>query len=122
MQIIRKPPKPLIITLIVVLSIALLIAATAAGIYLYSETVRFDHRDCSSVIALMVYDEVEGYSVNYPYFGNSLMLSGSDARSYAFIFGSGGKNNIRVYDAVNAPIDTWVDYLASRYKKRINLD
>lgn len=120
MQIIRKPPKPLVITLIVLLSIVVLAAAAYGGIYLYSEQVIFDHRDISEPYGPI--EESEGYSLNYPFFGNPLTLSGSSAASYALIFGSGGKKNIPVYNAVNDPIYTWVSYLSRRYKRHVNLD
>ncbi|MCM1298699.1 MAG: hypothetical protein NC203_07145 [Firmicutes bacterium] len=122
MQIIRKPSKPLIVVIIIILAIALLIAIAAGGLYLFSETVRFDHRDTSEAYAPVSYEQPEGYSVNYPFFGNSLTLSGGTGRSCAFVFGVGGEKNIWVYNAVNEPIDTWVDYLATRYKRHVNLN
>ena len=122
MQIIRKPPKPLVITLIVLLSIVALAAAAYGGIYLYSEQVIFEHRDCSTAYAPVKYEYSEGYSINYPFFANPLALSGCDGTSYALIFGSGGEKNIPVYNAVNDPIYTWVNYLSSRYKRHVNLD
>lgn len=122
MQIIRKPPKPLVITLIVLLSIAVLGAAAYGGIYLYSEQVIFDHRDCSMSFGRGYYEIPEGYTINYPFFGNPLALSGSDGPDYALIFGSGGEKNIPVYDAVNSVISSWIYYLSLKYKNYVTFD
>lgn len=103
----------------VVLALVLLAAIASGGFYLYSGLIIFDHRDCSSAYAPEDFEHPNGYSINYPFFGNPLTLSGSTGRTYAI--NSVSEKNVCVYDAVNEPIYTWVDYLASRYKRYVNL-
>lgn len=109
-----------IIAISVILISALLVLSAFAGIYLYSETIIFNRRDSSEVHSAV--PPVEGFSVKYPFFANPMALSGSDGRAYTLTLPNGGEKNIDVYEAVNAPIYIWVDYLYNRYLGRVNLD
>ena len=114
MQIVRKLPKPLVITLIVILSV-ILIAAIVLGIcYLNADALKFEHADSSWLIGLPI---KEGSSINYPHFGNLMTLdldsSGKFAGTVAPFMGTGGRKNLVVY----------VEYLARREcSEGINLD
>ncbi|MCM1298701.1 MAG: hypothetical protein NC203_07155 [Firmicutes bacterium] len=126
MQIIRKLPKPLVITLIVILPLVLLTVLIFGSIYLYSEAVIFDHRDCNTVRSFVPYRE--GYSVKYPRFGNPMMIgidvdeNGTTGRIYSLTLGKGGMKNVPVYDALNGPLCLWVDYIAAKYENRVDID
>jgi hypothetical protein len=109
-----------IIAISVILISALLVLSAFAGLYLYSEAVIFDHRDSSEVHSTI--SPAEGFSVKYPFFANPMALSGSGGRSYTLTLLNGGEKNIEVYEAVNAPVYIWVDYLYNRYRGRVNLD
>lgn len=109
-----------IIAISVILISALLVLLGFAGLYLYSETIIFNHRDSSEVHSAV--PPVEGFSVKYPFFANPMALSGSDGRAYTLTLLNGGEKNIEVYEAVNAPVYIWVDYLYNRYRGRVNLD
>ena len=109
-----------IIAISVILISALLVLSAFAGIYLYSETIIFNRRDSSEVHSAV--PPVEGFSVKYPFFANSMALSGSDGRAYTLTLPNGGEKNIEVYEAVNAPVYILVDYLYNRYRGRVNLD
>lgn len=124
MQIVRKLPKPLVITLIVILSV-ILIAAIVLGIcYLNADALKFEHADSSWLIGLPI---KEGSSINYPHFGNLMTLdldsNGKFAGTVAPFMGTGGRKNLVVYDAVNNVVFANVDYLARREcSEGINLD
>lgn len=126
MKVARKPAKALIVTIIVITILILLTALTFGGIYLYSEAVIFDHRDCNTAYSFSEY--VDGYSIKYPRFGNPMMIgvdvdeNGITGRIYSLTFGKGGLKNVPVYDAINSPLCIWVDYLMIKYKNRVNLD
>lgn len=109
-----------IIAISVILISALLVLSAFTGLYLYSEAVIFDHRDSSEVHSTI--SPAEGFSVKYPFFANPMALSGSDGRAYTLTLLNGGEKNIEVYEAVNAPVYIWVDYLYNRYRGRVNLD
>jgi len=109
-----------IIAISVILISALLVLSAFAGLYLYSEAVIFDHRDSSEVHSTI--SPAEGFSVKYPFFANPMALSGSGGRAYTLTLLNGGEKNIEVYEAVNAPVYIWVDYLYNRYRGRVNLD
>ena len=109
-----------IIAISVILISALLVLSAFAGIYLYSEAVIFNHRDSSEVHSTI--SPVEGFSVKYPFFANLMALSGSGGRAYTLTLLNGGEKNTDVYEAVNAPVYIWVDYLYNRYRGRVNLD
>ncbi len=116
----NKTKRTALIVISVLLISALLVLSAFAGIYLYSEAVIFDHRDSSEVHSTI--SPAEGFSVKYPFFANPMALSGSDGRSYTLTLLNGGEKNIEVYEAVNAPVYIWVDYLYNRYRGRVNLD
>lgn len=111
------------IVLSILLGLFLLIAITFGALYLYSDMVIFDHRDITDIPFYESIDaQYESYSVNYPWFGNPMMLSGGGGRTFAITLGSGGAKNVWVYTAVNEPIDMWIDYLCMRYGGRVSLD
>ena len=116
----NKTKRTALIVISVLLISALLVLSAFAGIYLYSEAVIFDHRDSSEVHSTI--SPAEGFSVKYPFFANPMALCGSDGRSYPLTLLNGGEKNIEVYEAVNAPVYIWVDYLYNRYRGRVNLD
>ena len=119
----KKTVKIPVIIISVLLALILLIAIGCGALYLYSDAVIFDHRDVSAVsLSEFIDAPPDSYSVNYPWFGNPMMLSGGDGRTFSLTLGSGGEKNVWVYTAVNNPIDTWVDYLGARYDGRFSLD
>lgn len=120
----KKTKKVLAITASVILSLALVSVIALAAYYLYAETVIFDHKNCSTVISDVdpAKENIEGYSLNYPFFGNPTALNGTAGRTYSLTFFSGGEKNICIYDAVNDPIYIWVEYLYNKYRGRVNLD
>lgn len=121
----KKAAKIRLIILCSILGLILLFFASLGVLYIYADSVVFGHKDISSVPVLEgVKTPAEDYPVNYPWFGNPLMmLSGSDGgRIYNLVFERGGDKNIGVYTAVNDPIDMWIDYLSDRYERRFTLD
>ena len=117
---VNKTKKTTVTVISVLLILVLLVLLIFVGLYLYPEAVIFDHRDSSEVHSAI--SPSEGLSVKYPFFANPMALSGGDGRSYALALWNGGEKNIDVYEAVNAPIYIWVDYLYNRYLGRVNLD
>ena len=116
----NKTKKTTVTVISVLLILVLLVLLIFVGLYLYSEAVIFDHRDSSEIHSAV--SPSEGFSVKYPFFANPMALNGGDGRSYALTLWNGGEKNIDVYEAVNAPIYIWVDYLYNRYLGRVNLD
>ena len=110
-----KKTKNLLIILSVILALILIAAITIGVIYINAAAVRFDHVDCDNIIGLELKD---GSTVNYPFFGNSLMISEGGGS-----YGGVGLENIDVYGAVNMPVCAYVEYLARRvFIGGINLD
>lgn len=119
----KKAAKIRLIILCSILGLILLFFAALGVMYLYADSVVFGHIDTSTVSVFSGIDTpAEDYPVNYPWFGNPLMLIGRTGRGFAIIFDRGGEKNIYVYMAVNDPIDTWIDYLSHRYARRFTLD
>ena len=120
----KKAAKIRLIILSSVLGLILLLFAALGLLYLYSDSVVFGHRDTSFVTAHVDIDiSAADYHVNYPWFGNPMMMSGSDSYiMYAPFLGSGGEKNIWVYMAVNDPIFSWIYYLGDRYDGRFTVD
>ena len=121
----KKAAKIRLIILSSVLGLILLLFAAFGLLYLYADLVVFAHRDTSS---FALREEVDAppegeYLVNYPWFGNPLMIPSNDeGRVFALTFGHGGAKNIWVYMAVNDPITMWIDFLAERYDGRFTVD
>ena len=119
----KKAIKIPLIILSVLLALFLIIAIAFGALYLYSDMVIFDHRDITDI---PFYESIdvpsESYSVNYPWFGNPMMLSGGGGKTFTLTLGSGGEKNLRVYSAVNDPIYIWIHYLGERYDGRVSLD
>ena len=120
----KKAMKIPVVILLVLLTVILLVVITVGALYLYSNLVVFDHRDTSEVPVRVEIDAPSNdeYPVNYPWFGNPLMLYGGTGRDFALVFSNGGEKNIDVYMAVNDPITMWVNYLGERYDRRFTLD
>lgn len=100
------------IVLSILLGLFLLIAATIGVTYLYAEAVIFDHVDSHNFF---------GSNVNYPWFGNPTMITEGNGGIYGSFLG-GGDKNIRVYMAVNGPINDWIYYLRERYDDPVTLN
>lgn len=121
----KKAAKIRIIVLSTILGLILLLFATLGLFYLYADSVVFDHRDTSEV---PIYEWIDApsndeYPVNYPWFGNPLMIpSNEGGRIFALFFGHGGAKNLDVYMALNDPIVMWIDYLGERYDRRFTVD
>ena len=93
--------------------------------FIYADSVIFDHRDTYDVPIRVGIDAPSNdeYPVNYPWFGNPMMIPSHDSgRIYAIPFGGAGLKNLDVYDAVNDPIGMWIYYLGVRYDRRFTLD
>ncbi|MCH5199657.1 MAG: hypothetical protein J1F60_01765 [Oscillospiraceae bacterium] len=120
----KNAAKIRLIILCSILGLILLFFAFLGALYLYSNAVVFGHRDTSEVGSFLTDADAlaADYPVNYPWFGNPLMLIGGTGRGFAIIFRDGGMKNIDVYMAVNDTIVTWIDYLSYRYDRRITLD
>ncbi|MCM1487373.1 MAG: hypothetical protein NC203_03310 [Firmicutes bacterium] len=114
----KKSVKIPLIILSVILALILLAAIALGGVFLYSGLIIFDHRDCTINSASIEFND--SYSLVYPFFGNPIVLSGSDGPTYAT--NSISRKSVPVYDAVNSPMYMWKDYLCSRYKKCVNLN
>lgn len=108
----KKAAKIRLIILSVLLALFLIAAAAAGALYLYAEEVIFDHVDAHGF-----FDD----NVNYPWFGNPMMISEGGGGSYGSFLG-GGDKNIWVYMAVNTPITDWVLYLRQRYDNPVTLN
>lgn len=115
--------KTLKISLVILAALAVAAVLSLGIFYLYAEAVIFDHRDCSVTMSSVDPAEAEGYSINYPFFTNPVGIDNAAGRIYflGFIVGNDNKN-LNVYEAVNAPIYLWVDYLYGKYGGHINLD
>ena len=120
----NKAAKIRIIIEASILGLILLFFASLGLLYIYSDSVVFGHIDTSEVASALsdIDTPAADYPVNYPWFGNPLMLLGHTGRGFGIIFSDGGEKNIGVYMAVNDPIVTWIDYLSLRYDRRITLD
>lgn len=120
----KKAAKTRLIILSSILGLILLLFATLGLFYLYADSVVFDHRDTSQVPIRVEIDAPSNdeYPVNYPWFGNPLMLHWDSGRGFGLFFGHGGEKNIKVYMAVNDPIVMWIDYLGERYDRRFTVD
>lgn len=121
----KKAAKIRLIILCSILGLILLFFASLGVMYIYAESVVIGHVDISSVPVLEgIETPAEDYPVNYPWFGNPLMMLGGSGggRSYNLVFERGGDKNIGVYMAVNDPIDLWINYLSDRYERRFTLD
>lgn len=106
----KKTVKIPLIILSAVLALALIAAAVVGVIYLNADAVKFDHVDRNNVVGL----ELNGGStVNYPFFGNSLIINENEGGTYSPFLGAGSKN-LDVYGAVNMPVSAYVEYLARR--------
>ena len=101
------------IVLSILLALFLLIVAAAGALYLYAESVIFDHVDSHNFFSS---------KVNYPWFGNPVMISEGNGGIYSGSIFGGGEKNIRVYNAVNDPIFDWIYYLRERYDGSVTLD
>ena len=121
----KNAAKIRLIILCSILGLILLLFAVLGLLYLYADSVIFDHRDTSEVPVRVEIDAPSNdeYPVNYPWFGNPLMIpSNESGRIFALILGHGGAKNLDVYDAVNDPIVMWIDYLGERYDRRFTVD
>ena len=120
----KKAAKLRLIILSSILGLILLLFAALGMFYLYADSVVFDHRDTSQVPVRVEIDAPSNdeYPVNYPWFGNPLMLLWDSGRGFGLFFGHGGEKNMNVYMAVNDPLVMWIDYLGERYDRRFTLD
>ncbi len=116
----KKSIKISLIILSVILAL-ILIAATFIGIvYINADAVRFDYVDCNYVVGLELKDDS---MINYPFFGNSLIINEEEGRVYSPFLGTAGQKSFDVYSAVNTPLCAYVEYLVRReYSGGINLD
>ena len=119
----KKAAKIRLIILSSVLGLFLLLFAVLGLLYLYADSVVFAHIDSTDVAIREGIDiHFDDYPINYPWFGNPMMLNEGAAGTYGLFCGSGGYKNIDVYMVVNDPIDLWVRYLSIRYDRRFTLD
>ena len=120
----KKAAKIRLIILSSLFGLLLLLFAVLGLLYLYADSVVFGHIDTSFVTAHIDIDiSAADYPVNYPWFGNPMMMSSiASYRTYSAFLGSGGTKNIWVYMAVNDPIISWIDYLSDRYDGRFTVD
>ena len=120
----KKAAKIRLIILSSILGLILLLFATLGLFYLYADSVVFDHIDTSIVPVREGVDAPSNdeYPVNYPWFGNPLMLLWESGRGFGLFFGHGGEKNLSVYMAVNDPIVMWIDYLSERYDRQFIVD
>lgn len=119
----KKAAKIRLIILCSILILILLFFASLGAMYIYSDSVVFGHRDVSDVPIVSGIDTpVDDYPVNFPWFGNPLMLIGRTGTGFNIVFENGGSKNINVYMAVNDPIYMWINYLSHRYDRRFTLD
>lgn len=107
----KKSIKPALIILSVILALILITAVIVGIIYINADAVRFDHVDCDRVDILRLKDES---TINYPFFGNSLIINEKEKGVYSPFLGSAGLKNLEVYGAVNMPIRAYVEYLVIR--------
>lgn len=116
----KKTVKLPLIILSAVIAAVLIAAAVIGIVYINADAVRFDYIDCDYVAMPKLND---ASTVNYPFFGNSLIINKEEGRIYSPFLGSAGQKNLDVYDAVNVPVCAYVEYLAGRkYSAEINLD
>lgn len=116
----KKSIKIPLIFLSVILALILIAAAFIGIIYINADAVRFDYVDCNYVVGLALKDDS---TINYPFFGNSLIINEEEGRVYSPFLGTAGQKNLDVYGAVNTPLCAYVEYLARReYSGGIYLD
>lgn len=120
----KKAAKVRLVILCSILGLILLFFASLGVLYLYSNLVVFGHIDethASYFSGLEISED--DYPVRYPWFGNPLMIYEGGGGIYGTIFNNGGLKNIPVYNAVNDPMDLWINwYLSERYDRRFTLD
>lgn len=96
------------VSLIVLLSLALVIGVGLSILYFNVTAIRFD------------YNNGARYAVNIPFFSNSLLSN--QAYVYSPVFGW-GYNETKVYSVVNLPLDAWARHISDDHKgENIDVD
>lgn len=115
--------KSLIITLSIFFGIILIAAAFFGIYYLIADSLIFDYINVRAEVSFLAspYDKSGEKEIMFPFFGNPLTISEESSTSIGFPLGA-GKKNISVYDAVNEPIYTWVQYMKWRYDNNTVID
>ena len=115
-----KSKKIVPIAGVVLAIVVIAVVISCMVIYINADAIRFDYVDCNVYVADgSVYPEENGYSIRYPFFGNSAML-GEFGASYGFPLGAGEKN-VEVYQTVNDPIYVWARVTVAKYENRVNI-
>lgn len=120
----KKLKKPLIVILSVVLGIIFICVAAVVGCRLIADSLIYHYVDLSGKVRYgSTYDSggTMGEGLKYPFFGNPLTVSEETGSTYHFPLGAGEKN-LYVYDAINYPIYSWMNYMRTRYKNDVAVD
>jgi len=113
--------------LILVLAIVLVLGGVFAYFYIDITQIRFDYTNSHISVCNTEEDALlgeQGYGMNYPFFGNSNIISdgGSTYSIHIWPMGEATERNIPVYMAVNDVLSEYGYELMKEYRNNLKMD
>lgn len=125
-------PKPVGVVIRVVLIVIAALALVWVGLFIHAMVFTVDYRNAHSRMnanADEAFLEANSYEINLPFFGNSVLLRGSDEGTgyvVPFYLGELGElglmNLMGSYDEINNTLDAYTWMLSDKYDGRAKLD